>query len=121
MEIHGSADTTRKFLTRMEDGSLVESVIIPAAAAENGEKSERVTLCVSSQVGCAFGCNSALPGCWALNATSPRGNHRADSLRGSHRGKTGQQHRLHGHGEPLSNFDNVADALKSSLPTAVWK
>ena len=38
VEIHGSADTTRKFLTRMEDGSLVESVIIPAAAAENGEK-----------------------------------------------------------------------------------
>lgn len=34
VEIHGSADTTRKFLTRMEDGSLVESVIIPAAAAE---------------------------------------------------------------------------------------
>ena len=28
VEIHGSADTTRKFLTRMEDGSLVESVII---------------------------------------------------------------------------------------------
>lgn len=54
VEIHGSADTTRKFLTKMEDGSLVESVIIPAAAAENGEKSERVTLCVSSQVGCAL-------------------------------------------------------------------
>lgn len=34
VEIHGSADTTRKFLTKMEDGSLVESVIIPAAAAE---------------------------------------------------------------------------------------
>jgi len=66
VEIHGSADTTRKFLTRMEDGSLVESVIIPAAAAENGEKSERVTLCVSSQVGCAFGCKFCASGLLGL-------------------------------------------------------
>ena len=43
----------------------------PCRSSENG-KIGRVTLCVSSQVGCAFGCHSALPGCWALNATSPR-------------------------------------------------
>ena len=66
VEVHGSADTTRKFLTRMEDGSLVESVIIPAAAAENGEQADRITLCVSSQVGCAFGCKFCASGLLGL-------------------------------------------------------
>ena len=37
VEIHGSADTTRKFLTRMEDGSLVESVIIRKRHRSSGK------------------------------------------------------------------------------------
>ena len=56
----GSA--TRKFLSRMQDGHLVESVIIPAAVGERGEHSSRLTLCVSSQVGCAYGCKFCASG-----------------------------------------------------------
>ena len=52
----GSADTTRKFLFKLHDGRYVESVLIPANPALYGEKSDRRTLCVSSQVGCAYGC-----------------------------------------------------------------
>ena len=43
-----SKDGTRKFLVKMNDGQTVEAVAIPAK--------DRLTLCVSSQVGCAVGC-----------------------------------------------------------------
>lgn len=113
VEIHGSADTTRKFLTRMEDGSLVESVIIPAAAAENGEKSERVTLCVSSQVGCAFGCKFCASGLLGLKRHLTTGEIIGQILSAEAiAGKRVNNIVFMGMGEPLSNFDNVADALE---------
>jgi 23S rRNA (adenine2503-C2)-methyltransferase len=43
-----SADGTRKYLWRLEDGEAMESVLIPTGA--------RRTLCISSQAGCALGC-----------------------------------------------------------------
>jgi 23S rRNA (adenine2503-C2)-methyltransferase len=43
-----SKDGTRKYLVKMVDGQTVETVAIPAR--------DRLTLCVSSQVGCAVGC-----------------------------------------------------------------
>src|SRR5689334_21953790 len=52
----GSNDTTRKFLFRLSDGNLIESVLIPASPALYGEASDRRTLCISTQVGCAYGC-----------------------------------------------------------------
>ena len=113
VEIHGSADTTRKFLTKMEDGSLVESVIIPAAAAENGEKSERVTLCVSSQVGCAFGCKFCASGLLGLKRHLSTGEIIGQILSAEAiAGKRVNNIVFMGMGEPLSNFDNLADALE---------
>lgn len=43
-----SKDGTRKFLFRLEDGALVETVLI--------KQPKRYTLCISSQHGCAIGC-----------------------------------------------------------------
>lgn len=43
-----STDGTRKFLFRMRDGQAIETVSIPDG--------ERVTFCISSQVGCALQC-----------------------------------------------------------------
>jgi len=43
-----SSDGTRKWLMRVEGGSLIETVFIP--------EENRGTLCVSSQVGCALNC-----------------------------------------------------------------
>ena len=51
----GSRDSTRKFLFRLHDGRYIECVLIPASPALYGERSDRRTLCVSSQVGCTFG------------------------------------------------------------------
>lgn len=49
-----SGDGTRKFLFRLHDGQVVESVLIP--------ERNHFTLCVSSQVGCAQGCGFCLTG-----------------------------------------------------------
>lgn len=58
----GARDATRKFLWRLGDGALVESVLIPANPALYGEASDRRTLCVSTQVGCAYGCRFCASG-----------------------------------------------------------
>ncbi|MGE5809183.1 MAG: 23S rRNA (adenine(2503)-C(2))-methyltransferase RlmN [Nitrospirota bacterium] len=50
-----SEDGTEKLLYRLEDGNAVEGVIIPGPGG-------RLTLCVSSQVGCASGCGFCLTG-----------------------------------------------------------
>lgn len=58
----GSRDTTQKFLWRLPDGALIESVLIPANPALYGDRSDRHTLCVSTQVGCAYGCRFCASG-----------------------------------------------------------
>ena len=42
--IQGSEDTTRKFLWKLGDGSLIESVLIPATLSKTGTRSARLTL-----------------------------------------------------------------------------
>ncbi|MGI9239328.1 MAG: 23S rRNA (adenine(2503)-C(2))-methyltransferase RlmN [Verrucomicrobiales bacterium] len=57
-----SDDTTQKYLYRLHDGRYVESVLIPANPALYGERSDRHTICVSSQVGCAYDCKFCASG-----------------------------------------------------------
>ncbi len=49
-----SEDGTRKFLFQLHDGHTIESVLIP--------DDERLTLCISSQVGCKQACRFCLTG-----------------------------------------------------------
>src|SRR5260370_7084286 len=56
VRVLGSHDTTRKFLLRLNDQSLIETVLIPASPALYGSRSDRRTICISTQVGCAYGC-----------------------------------------------------------------
>ncbi|MBI4324973.1 MAG: hypothetical protein HY674_06880, partial [Chloroflexi bacterium] len=58
----GAQDATQKFLWRLSDGAFIESVLIPANPALYGEASDRHTLCVSTQVGCAYGCKFCASG-----------------------------------------------------------
>lgn len=53
-----SGDDTRKFLFRLADGNLIESVLISAPG--------RLTACVSSQVGCALACSFCASGLQGL-------------------------------------------------------
>lgn len=54
-----SRDGTTKFLLRLEDGALVETVLIPS---DSREGVRRWTQCLSSQVGCAMGCTFCATG-----------------------------------------------------------
>jgi 23S rRNA (adenine2503-C2)-methyltransferase len=49
-----ASDNTEKFLWRLQDNRLVESVLIP--------ESKRNTICISSQVGCSLGCKFCATG-----------------------------------------------------------
>ena len=72
VRLSGSKDTTRKFLFRLPDGQFIESVFIPASQALYGETSDRRTLCVSTQVGCAYGCKFCASGLrgWKRNLSA---------------------------------------------------
>jgi 23S rRNA (adenine2503-C2)-methyltransferase len=58
----GARDATQKFLWRLADGAFIESVLIPANPALYGDRADRHTLCVSTQVGCAYGCRFCASG-----------------------------------------------------------
>src|SRR5208337_5693546 len=58
LERKASGDGTEKYLFGLEDGESIESVLIP--------EEDRLTLCISSQVGCAMGCRFCLTGAMGL-------------------------------------------------------
>jgi 23S rRNA (adenine2503-C2)-methyltransferase len=62
IRVLGAPDTTRKFLFRLADRNLIESVLIPASLALYGGRTDRRTICVSTQVCCAYGCKFCASG-----------------------------------------------------------
>ena len=137
----GSRDTTQKFLWRLPDHSLIESVLIPANPALYGEVSDRHTLCVSTQVGCAYGCKfcaSGLEG-WKRNLGVEEIVEQVLAVErwnnGNAEGRTKNEETslpspaptpgrfidnlvIMGMGEPLANYDNLLAALK--ILNAPW-
>ena len=121
----GSHDTTQKFLWQLHDGSYIESVLIPANPALYGDKSDRHTLCVSTQVGCAYGCKfcaSGLDG-WKRNLETSEIIEQVLATERWHTAQaSGSDTRspfrlinnlvIMGMGEPLANYDNLVKALK---------
>jgi len=57
-----AADGTRKFLLRLHDGYVVETVGIPLDTDAERSQSQRLTVCVSSQVGCPMRCTFCATG-----------------------------------------------------------
>ncbi len=115
----GSSDSTRKFLFRLLDGRYVECVLIPASPALYGEGSDRRTLCVSSQVGCAFGCKFCASGLDGFTRDLT-----ADEIAGQVllaeelSGEKVNNIVFMGMGEPLANLSQLLKALE--LITAPW-
>jgi 23S rRNA (adenine2503-C2)-methyltransferase len=102
-----SRDGTVKFLFGLADGASIESVLIP--------EERRLTLCISTQVGCAFGC--------AFCATALMGFKRnlkaseiVDQILEASRALTADQRITHivlmGMGEPLANYAETIRALE---------
>lgn len=107
-------DHTQKFLFYLNEGNRIESVVIP--------ESTRLTLCVSTQVGCTLDCTFCLTGQMGL-----RRNLTTEEIVGQ---VLAVQDRLKkdehltslvfmGMGEPLANFEAVSDAIRR-LTDTTW-
>jgi 23S rRNA (adenine2503-C2)-methyltransferase len=108
----GSRDTTRKFLFRLHDGRYVESVLIAANPALYGEKSDRLTLCVSSQVGCAFGCKFCASGLDGFTRNLDASEIAGQVLLAEQlSGERVDNLVFMGMGEPLANFDSLLESV----------
>ncbi|MEO0017242.1 MAG: rRNA ((2503)-C(2))-methyltransferase RlmN [Verrucomicrobiota bacterium] len=108
----GSADSTRKFLFRLHDGRYVESVLIPANPALYGEPSDRHTLCVSSQVGCAYGCKFCASGLAGFARNLDPGEIAGQVLAAERlSGERVDSLVFMGMGEPLANLANLLAAI----------
>lgn len=112
-------DGTVKFLVRMDDGSLVESVLMP--------EKKRITLCISSQVGCAMACTFCHTGRMGLKRNLTAGEIAAQVVlaqkwireHASWREERGypwfasiSNIVFMGMGEPLDNIEGVSQALR---------
>ena len=127
IEEQKSVDGTMKWLLRMEGGQEVETVFIP--------EEKRGTLCISSQVGCTLTCKFCHTGTqnlvrnlgvheilqqimvardrlheWPSSAANPIG---ADGREKDRRELTNIV--LMGMGEPLYNYDNMANAMRITM------
>jgi 23S rRNA (adenine2503-C2)-methyltransferase len=125
-----SSDVTQKILQRLRDGSLIETVIIRAPMEGVGQEKSRRTICISTQVGCAYGCKfcaSGLEG-WKRDLSIGeivsqlvqvcRIEDKADPARAAEGLASFDNIVVMGMGEPLANYENLMSALR--IVNAPW-
>jgi 23S rRNA (adenine2503-C2)-methyltransferase len=109
----GSRDTTQKFLFALGDNSFIESVLIPASPALYGSPSDRKTLCVSTQVGCAYGCKFCASGLEGWTRNLDPGEIVGQVLQAEIlSGEKINNIVFMGMGEPLANYQNLLQAVE---------
>jgi len=127
--VRTSADGTQKFIFRLDDGKEIESVAIPDGGSGRGafggapsRSNDRVTLCLSTQVGCTFDCAFCLTGRMGLQR-----NLKPHEIVGQVLAVQGELPGdrpltnlvLMGMGEPLANVDAVEEAVRR-LTDRTW-
>ncbi len=109
-EIHSADGLTRKFLLRLEDGQVIETVLMGYEG--------RHTVCVSSQAGCAMGCVFCATGQMGFVRDLTTGEivaqvlHAKKVLKRYHPEARLRNLVMMGMGEPLNNYESVIRALK---------
>jgi 23S rRNA (adenine2503-C2)-methyltransferase len=100
-----SADGTTKFLLELEDGMAIEAVILPYE--------ERVSVCVSTQVGCAAGCIFCATAIGGLARNLMAGEIVDEVLTLQRESPRRITHVVYmGMGEPLLNYDEVLKSIR---------
>ena len=107
LHVEESKGGTKKFLFELEDGNRIESVLIP--------DKKRLTLCLSTQVGCAMGCRFCLTGKigFKRNLTVSEIVNQILTVRETLVKNTSLTNLvLMGMGEPLANYQNTLKAIE---------
>lgn len=114
VQIFASQDGTKKFVLALTDGKQVECVLIP--------DEDRLTLCLSTQVGCTLDCGFCLTGTLGLTRNL-RAHEILDQVLLAQDHLEANQRLTNlvfmGMGEPLANLDAVADAV-GRLTNQTW-
>jgi len=108
-----SSDGTRKLLIRLDDGEEIESVIIPTE--------KRVTLCMSSQVGCAMACEFCATARMGLHRNLTTSEMLAQIPAARRELAAGEELTnfvFMGMGEPLANYPRLVRTL--AIMTSDW-
>lgn len=124
-----SNDITQKFLVQLGDQSLIETVLIRAPQVGVGQSDSRKTVCVSIQVGCAYGCKFCASGLLGFKRNLLASEviaqfmHMAemdskDSVNAEKRSVPFDNIVFMGMGEPLANYDALVRVLK--ILNAPW-
>lgn len=109
VDIQLSEDGTVKHCWKLSDGEIIETVLIP------GERG-RLTLCISTQIGCALGCCFCRTGSGGFVRDMTAGEI-VEQVLAAGRTLTDDENRisnivLMGMGEPLLNYENTLRAVR---------
>lgn len=108
-----SIDGTKKFLFGLSDGHSIESVLIPEV--------KRLTLCISTQAGCGFGCTFCATAVLGLKRNL-RASEILDQILEASRSLAPDQRITHvvlmGMGEPLANYAQTVKSLNVMTDTS---
>ncbi|HUN64692.1 MAG TPA: 23S rRNA (adenine(2503)-C(2))-methyltransferase RlmN [Bacteroidota bacterium] len=114
-----SGDGTTKFLFSLNDGKQIESVLIPPRLAFGGrnaageDEQRRLTLCVSTQVGCALDCRFCATATMGMVRNLTAGEIVDQVMQtGRITGRTITNIVYMGMGEPLMNYDAVMNSVE---------
>lgn len=104
-KLESNIDGTKKYLLKLYDYEIIEAVAM--------EYKHGMTICVSTQVGCAMGCVFCASGVGGLRRHLSAHEMLAQVIKINHdTGKKASNVVLMGAGEPLHNYDNVIDFMK---------
>jgi 23S rRNA (adenine2503-C2)-methyltransferase len=116
-------DGTTKFLFRLNDGLMIESVLIPSSDPESPEEDEdeadvvpisgkRLTLCVSTQVGCPLDCKFCATGTMGFLRNLTTGEIVDQVIRAQRLADRRITNIVYmGMGEPMLNYDDVMKSI----------
>lgn len=109
-QVETSRDGSKKFLFVLDDGKLIEAVLIP--------EKDHYTVCISTQAGCALGCRFCMTSRRGLERNLTRGeivSQVRDTLKDLEPDSSMRLSNIvfMGMGEPLANYANVVSAIKT--------